>query len=85
MGNAIHNVLAWSSEGSVKLENTPVNDSIIDKILKFVSAFERQHTLESTLVFREPLIWNTTLDRDDLIHASGFHTRYLHLMANIFC
>ena len=79
MGNTIHNVLKWSSEESVKLETTPANDVILKKIVNYVSAFEHEHALESKFAFREPLIWNTTLDRNDLLQSSGFRTRYLIL------
>ncbi|NXG27019.1 ARMC4 protein, partial [Dromaius novaehollandiae] len=48
--------------GHGALEITPLNESLLNEIIKFVENFSTRHPREAAFVFREPLEWKTRLD-----------------------
>ena len=72
MGVALTRAAQWTtaSSGSVKLESTPMNESLLKDILSFVEQFSSRHPREANHVFKEPLQWNSSLE------ASDFKTEY---------
>ncbi|KAM7370158.1 hypothetical protein PAMP_011436 [Pampus punctatissimus] len=72
MGVSLTRAAQWTtaSSGTGKLEFTPMNESLLKEILRFVEQFSSQHPQEAEHVFKEPLQWSTTLV------ASDFKTDY---------
>jgi hypothetical protein len=77
MGNALNVALQWTSSdlSSRRLELTQENDSMLNKIVDFVTSFRCQHSVESNFLFRQPLVWNTTIDFEELASVNGFYKR----------
>ncbi|XP_068160365.1 outer dynein arm-docking complex subunit 2 [Antennarius striatus] len=72
MGASLARAAQWTaaSRGTGKLESTPMNESLLKELLRFVEQFDSQHPQEAERVFEEPLQWSTTLV------ASDFKTGY---------
>ncbi|XP_070784506.1 outer dynein arm-docking complex subunit 2 isoform X2 [Enoplosus armatus] len=72
MGVSLTRAAQWTtaSSGTGKLEVTPMNESLLKEILRFVEQFSSQHPQEAEHAFEEPLQWSTTLV------ASDFKTDY---------
>ncbi|XP_074918360.1 outer dynein arm-docking complex subunit 2 isoform X1 [Chelonoidis abingdonii] len=64
MGVALTRAAQWTSAGSGTgtLELTPLNESLLNDIIKFAENFSSRHPQEAVFVFREPLEWKTQLD-----------------------
>ncbi|KAM8967234.1 outer dynein arm-docking complex subunit 2 isoform 2-T2 [Pelodytes ibericus] len=64
MGVALTRAAQWTTAGSGtgKLEITPLNESLLNDIIKFVGAFSSRHPEEAEFVFTEPLEWKTNLE-----------------------
>ncbi|KAK6492254.1 armadillo repeat-containing protein 4-like [Huso huso] len=64
MGAALIRAAQWTTAGSGtgKLEITPLNESLLKEIIKYVENFSARHPQEAALVFKEPLGWTTTLE-----------------------
>ncbi|MGH0149280.1 UNVERIFIED_CONTAM: hypothetical protein FKN15_041898 [Acipenser sinensis] len=64
MGAALMRAAQWTTAGSGtgKLEITPLNESLLKEIIKYVENFSTRHPQEAALVFKEPLGWTTTLE-----------------------
>ena len=68
MGNTLKRAAQWTSakDGSGgKLEFTPINENILNQIVKFCEGFNTKHPEEGQLVFKTPLTWTTTLEPAD--------------------
>ncbi|NWS52637.1 ARMC4 protein, partial [Chunga burmeisteri] len=63
MGAALARAAQWTAAGSGTgtLEITPLNESLLNQIIKFVEDFSTRHPQEAAFVFREPLEWKTEL------------------------
>ncbi|KFQ58911.1 Armadillo repeat-containing protein 4 [Pelecanus crispus] len=63
MGVALARAAQWTAAGSGTgtLEITPLNESLLNQIIKFVEDFSARHPREAAFVFREPLEWKTRL------------------------
>ncbi|NXV71177.1 ARMC4 protein, partial [Atlantisia rogersi] len=63
MGAALARAAQWTAAGSGTgtLELTPLNESLLNQIIKFVDDFSTRHPQEAAFVFREPLEWKTQL------------------------
>ncbi|XP_021242225.1 armadillo repeat-containing protein 4 isoform X4 [Numida meleagris] len=63
MGAALTRAAQWTAAGSGAgtLEITPLNESLLNQIVKFVEDFSTRHPQEAAFVFREPLEWKTQL------------------------
>ncbi|XP_059674975.1 outer dynein arm-docking complex subunit 2 isoform X2 [Gavia stellata] len=63
MGVALARAAQWTAAGSGAgvLEITPLNESLLNQIIKFVEDFSTRHPQEAAFVFREPLQWKTQL------------------------
>ncbi|XP_075936861.1 outer dynein arm-docking complex subunit 2-like isoform X2 [Anarhichas minor] len=68
MGSSLTRAAQWTSSG--KLELTPMNESLLKEVLRFVEEFSSRHPQEAEHVFEEPLRWSTALV------ASDFKTNY---------
>ncbi|XP_041102954.1 outer dynein arm-docking complex subunit 2-like isoform X2 [Polyodon spathula] len=64
MGAALSRAAQWTTAGSGtgKLEITPLNESLLKEIIKYVENFSARHPQEAALVFKEPIEWTTTLE-----------------------
>ncbi|KAM4705973.1 outer dynein arm-docking complex subunit 2 isoform 2-T2 [Rhinophrynus dorsalis] len=64
MGVALSRAAQWTTAGSGtgKLEITPLNEALLNDIIKYVEAFSSRHPEEAEFVFREPLQWKTNLE-----------------------
>ncbi|XP_032561412.1 armadillo repeat-containing protein 4 [Chiroxiphia lanceolata] len=64
MGAALERAAQWTAAGSGTgtLEITPLNESLLNQIIKFAEEFSSKHPEEAAFVFREPLEWKTQLD-----------------------
>lgn len=64
MGAALARAAQWTAAGvgTGTLEITPLNQFLLDQIIKFVEDFSTKHPQEAAFVFREPLEWRTQLD-----------------------
>ena len=72
MGQALISAAQWTSakDGSGgKLELTPLNEELLNAILKFVEGFSQKCPDEGKLAFKKPLVWETTLGASSF---SGF-------------
>ncbi|KAG9340126.1 hypothetical protein JZ751_022052, partial [Albula glossodonta] len=67
MGVALSRAAQWTtaSAGAGTLEVTPLNESLLKEILRFVEQFDSRYPQEAGLVFKEPLQWETSLDPSD--------------------
>nr|XP_006811379.1 PREDICTED: armadillo repeat-containing protein 4-like [Saccoglossus kowalevskii] len=73
MGQTLARAAQWTSAsdgGEGKLEFTPINESILNSIIKFVEAFPGKHPQEAQMPFKKPLQWKTSLE------ASSFSGGY---------
>ncbi|KAK7500939.1 hypothetical protein BaRGS_00007819 [Batillaria attramentaria] len=64
MGQALSSAAQWTSaqDGSGgKLELTPINEELLNSILKFVEGFSGKYPEEGKLIFKKPLSWETML------------------------
>ncbi|NWW86590.1 ARMC4 protein, partial [Rhynochetos jubatus] len=63
MGAALARAAQWTAAGSGTgtLEITPLNESLLNQVLKFAEDFSTRHPQEAAFVFREPLQWKTQL------------------------
>ncbi|XP_025904589.1 armadillo repeat-containing protein 4 [Nothoprocta perdicaria] len=63
MGAALARAAQWTSAGAGRgtLEITPLNESLLNEIIRFVEGFSSRHPQEAAFVFREPLEWRTQL------------------------
>uniref|UniRef100_A0A8C3URH2 Armadillo repeat containing 4 n=1 Tax=Catharus ustulatus TaxID=91951 RepID=A0A8C3URH2_CATUS len=64
MGVTLARAAQWTAAGSGAgtLETTPLNESLLNQIIKFAEDFSTKHPQEAAYVFREPLEWKTQLD-----------------------
>ncbi|KAM9308678.1 outer dynein arm-docking complex subunit 2 [Gastrophryne carolinensis] len=64
MGVALTRAAQWTSAGPGigKLEITPLNEALLNDIIKYVERFSSRHPEEAEFVFREPLQWKTNLE-----------------------
>ncbi|XP_042332092.1 outer dynein arm-docking complex subunit 2 [Sceloporus undulatus] len=64
MGVALTRAAQWTAAGSGtgRLEITPLNESLLNEIIKFTESFSNKHPQEATFVFKEPLQWQTKLE-----------------------
>ncbi|XP_063778086.1 outer dynein arm-docking complex subunit 2 isoform X2 [Pseudophryne corroboree] len=64
MGVALTRAAQWTSAGygTGKLEITPLNEALLNDIIKYVETFSSRHPEEAEFVFREPLEWKTNLE-----------------------
>lgn len=68
MGQTLSSATHWTSakEGEHgKLEFTPTNELILNKIIGFVEGFSSSQPDESRLIFKQPMTWLTELDPSD--------------------
>ncbi|NWI39449.1 ARMC4 protein, partial [Picathartes gymnocephalus] len=72
MGVALARAAQWTAAGSGTgtLEITPLNESLLNQIIKFAEDFSTKHPQEAAFVFREPLEWKTQLDSS--VFAEGY-------------
>uniref|UniRef100_A0A6Q2YBD7 Outer dynein arm docking complex subunit 2 n=1 Tax=Esox lucius TaxID=8010 RepID=A0A6Q2YBD7_ESOLU len=72
MGIALTRAAQWTtaSSGTGKLEITPINESLLKEIARFVEQFSARHPQEAKHVFKQPLQWATSLE------ACDFKTEY---------
>ncbi|NXO70612.1 ARMC4 protein, partial [Phainopepla nitens] len=72
MGVALARVAQWTAAGSGTgtLEITPLNESLLNQIIKFAQEFSFIHPQEAAFVFREPLEWKTQLN--PLVFGNGY-------------
>ena len=76
MGQTLSSAAQWTtaqSGGRGKLEFTPANEAILNKIIGFAESFSGNHSDESRLTFKQPLTWATELTADDM--SSGYSKR----------
>lgn len=69
MGQTLSSATHWTSakEGEHgKLEFTPTNELILNKIIGFIEGFSSSQPDESRLIFKQSLTWLTELDPSDL-------------------
>ncbi|XP_020846175.1 outer dynein arm-docking complex subunit 2 [Phascolarctos cinereus] len=73
MGVALTRAAQWTAAGfgTGTLELTPLNEAILNDIIKFVEPFSAKYPQEAEFVFKEPLQWKTTLK------PSEFKTGYI--------
>ncbi|KAK7112459.1 outer dynein arm-docking complex subunit 2-like [Littorina saxatilis] len=72
MGQALVSAAQWTSAqggSGGKLELTPLNEELLNAILRFVEGFSQKYPDEGKLVFKRPLTWETTLSANSF---SGF-------------
>lgn len=64
MGAALARAAQWTAAGSGAgtLEITPLNESLLNQIIKFVEDFSTRYPQEAAFVFKEPLEWKTQVD-----------------------
>lgn len=64
MGVALTRAAQWTAAGSGTgtLEITPLNESLLNEIIKFTETFSSKHPQETAFVFKEPLEWHTKLE-----------------------
>ncbi|ETE58886.1 Armadillo repeat-containing protein 4, partial [Ophiophagus hannah] len=64
MGVALTRAAQWTAAGSGTgtLEITPLNESLLNEIIKFTETFSSKHPQEAAFVFKEPLEWHTKLE-----------------------
>ncbi|EOB06180.1 Armadillo repeat-containing protein 4, partial [Anas platyrhynchos] len=64
MGAALARAAQWTAAGygTGTLEITPLNEALLNQIIKFAEDFSTRHPQEAVVVFKEPLEWKTQLD-----------------------
>ncbi|XP_032093944.1 armadillo repeat-containing protein 4 [Thamnophis elegans] len=64
MGVALTRAAQWTAAGTGTgtLEITPLNESLLNEIIKFTETFSSKHLQEAAFVFKEPLEWQTKLE-----------------------
>ncbi|XP_061852973.1 outer dynein arm-docking complex subunit 2 [Colius striatus] len=64
MGAALARAVQWTTTGSGAgtIKVTPLNESLLNQIIKFAEDFSTRHPQEAAFVFREPLEWKTQFD-----------------------
>lgn len=64
MGVALTRAAQWTTAGTGTgtLEITPLNESLLNQIIKFTESFSSKHLIEAAFVFKEPLEWQTKID-----------------------
>ncbi|XP_067870254.1 outer dynein arm-docking complex subunit 2 isoform X2 [Heterodontus francisci] len=64
MGVTLTRAAQWTAAGIMvgKLEFTPLNETLLNSIIKFVEYVSSKHPQEAALVFREPLEWKSKLE-----------------------
>ncbi|XP_072507925.1 outer dynein arm-docking complex subunit 2 isoform X2 [Notamacropus eugenii] len=72
MGVALTRAAQWTTAGFGKgtLELTPLNEALLNDIIKFVESFRVKYPQEAEFVFKEPLRWKTTLEPSEF--ESGY-------------
>lgn len=75
MGVALTRAAQWTAAGSGKgtLEITPLNESLLNEIIKFTESFSNKHPQEAAFIFKEPLEWQTKLEPS--MFESGYEVR----------
>ena len=76
MGQTLEKAAKWTSakEGCRgKLEYTPANEAILNKIIRFIEDYSESNPTESELQFKQPLVWETELRTAD-ISGGDFET-----------
>lgn len=73
MGVALTRSAQWTAAGyeTGTLEITPLNESILNEITKFMESFIHKYPQEAKFVFVEPLEWETNLE------PSAFESGYI--------
>lgn len=73
MGVALTRSAQWTAAGygTGTLEITPLNESILNEINKFVESFIYKYPQEAKFIFVEPLEWKTNLE------PSAFESAYI--------
>ncbi|CAH1249076.1 ARMC4 [Branchiostoma lanceolatum] len=64
MGQTLTRAAQWTSVsegGQGKLEFTPLNEALLNEIIKFAEGFASKHQQEAQTVFRSPLAWETQI------------------------
>ncbi|KFV53673.1 Armadillo repeat-containing protein 4, partial [Tyto alba] len=74
MGTALARAAQWTAAGSGTgtLEITPLNEALLNHIIKFAEDFSTTHPQEAAFVFREPLEWETQLGYS--VFGEGYET-----------
>ncbi|XP_077997290.1 outer dynein arm-docking complex subunit 2-like isoform X2 [Glandiceps talaboti] len=65
MGQTLTRAAQWTSAsdgGEGKLEFTPINETILNNIIKFVEGFPGKHPQEAQMPFKKALEWQTSLE-----------------------
>ncbi|XP_076823373.1 outer dynein arm-docking complex subunit 2-like [Clavelina lepadiformis] len=73
MGASLARAAQWTSasdSGKGKLELSPMNEKLLNDIIQFVEGFSSKYPEEGRFVFKDPLIWETS------IIPSSFSTGY---------
>ncbi|XP_015276897.1 PREDICTED: armadillo repeat-containing protein 4-like, partial [Gekko japonicus] len=75
MGVALTRAAQWTTAGSGTgtLEITPLNESLLNEIIKFTESFSSKHPQEAAFTFKEPLEWQTQLEPSAF--ESGYEVR----------
>nr|XP_009859740.1 armadillo repeat-containing protein 4 [Ciona intestinalis]XP_026691756.1 armadillo repeat-containing protein 4 [Ciona intestinalis]XP_026691757.1 armadillo repeat-containing protein 4 [Ciona intestinalis] len=64
MGASLARAAQWTSvagSGKGKLELSPMNEKLLNDIIKFIESFSDKHPEEAKYVFKEALTWETSL------------------------
>lgn len=80
MGQTLGTAAQWTSasaDGVGKLELTAANEVILNKIIAFIDGFPLQHSAESKVTFKQPLIWTTELSSANF--TAGYSHKYVHM------
>lgn len=76
MGQTLSSAAQWTTakeEGRGKLEYTPANEAILNRIIGLVDGFSSEHSEESKVVFKRPLVWMSQLSLTEF--SSGGYNR----------
>ena len=72
MGQTLSSAAQWTSAqegGRGKLEFTPTNELILNKIIGFLDGFSSSQPEESKLTFKQPLTWITEMGESEFSHG----------------
>ncbi|XP_033112504.1 armadillo repeat-containing protein 4-like [Anneissia japonica] len=75
MGQTLTRAAQWTSVsdgGQGRLEFSPVNEALLNSIIKYVEGFPAKHPAEAAIVFKSPLQWKTVLE--PTAFGSGYET-----------
>ncbi len=75
MGQTLGVAAEWTSakeSSKGKLEYTPKNEVILNKVITFVENFSGINSAECEIEFKQPLVWETQLKPDDF--SGDFNT-----------